>query len=59
MTTLLFIKMYQDVYYASMENNRLIIESLMSDWLSLHLFIPFYKIIKVWRDRYGKFWKTF
>lgn len=31
MTTLLFIKMYQDIYHASMENNRLIIECLTDD----------------------------
>lgn len=31
MTTLLFIKMYQDIYRASMENNQLIIECLTSD----------------------------
>lgn len=31
MTTLLFIKMYQDIYRASMENNRLIIECLTGD----------------------------
>lgn len=31
MTTLLFIKMYQDIYRTSMENNRLIIECLTGD----------------------------
>ena len=31
MTTLLFIKMYQHIYHASMEYNRVIIECLTDD----------------------------
>ena len=46
-TTLLFIKMYQDIYQSSMENNILLIKYLSNKWLFLHLILPFFKILKV------------